>query len=242
MNKFALERFIRIEMDPYFVVELITAFFVTVFNFYFIKFSGIPMGEGSSGVLQFTGEIFNSIYLPYVIILTIIIFMFANSLENGKILTLVSFGYNLRRVLISMFLWSVIYPALITTLIFSVNVYTFEFMENFTGVAEFLYYLLSFSILAVGAGFFVTSLIKNTIVSSGSILFFFIFISLNLFSSGAKNNPLYFALTGFYSIGPSAPFSSVFIYGGILEIVLGLIMFLASVIIIRRRSLKPMRR
>jgi len=237
MNKFALERLITIEMDPYFFVELIILFFVTVFNFYFIKFFGIPMG-----VFPLTGYILESIYFTYVIILIINIFMFANSLENGKILTFVSFGYNLRRVLISMFLWSVIYPALLITLVFSINVYIFEFMESLAGIAEFLYYLLSFSILAVGAGFFVTSLIKNPIISSGSILFFFIFISTNLFASSAKNNPLYFALTGFYSISYSHPFSSVFVYGGIIEIVLGLIMFLASVVIIRRRSLKAMRR
>ncbi|KAA8922405.1 hypothetical protein [Thermoplasma sp.] len=163
-------------------------------------------------------------------------------LENGKILTLVAFGMSARRVLTCMFLWTVLYSTVITSLIFTANVYFFEFTESPAVFAEMVFYLASFSVLFTGGGFLIATSIRSPIVSAGSLIAFFIFVSPTFFGKSADANPLSFALTGFSHIGLYAPFSSVFVDGGMLEFVIGAVLFALALMVIGKRSLKPMRR
>ncbi|CAC12155.1 hypothetical membrane protein [Thermoplasma acidophilum] len=242
MGRLAFLRLISVEMDPYFLVELIIIFSVFIADYSLIFLYGTQAGGSSLQVYNFTGSLLNSIYFPYVLVLSLNIFMVTIFLENGKILTFVAFGRSVRRVLTCMFLWAVLYSTVITSLIFTVNVYFFEFTESPVVFAEMVFYLASFSVLFTGAGFLIATSIRSPIVSAGSLIAFFIFISPTFFGKNADTNSLSFALTGFSHIGLYTPFSNVFVDGGILEFVIGAVLFALALMIIERRSLKPMRR
>lgn len=242
MSKFALQRLISIEMDPYFLVELLIIFSVLIADYSIIYLYGMQPGSSSLQVYNFTGSVLNSIYFPYVLVLSLNVFMVTAFLENGKILTLVTFGKSAKGVLTYMFLWAVLYSTSITALIFTVNVYLLEFTESLAAFAEIVFYLASFSVLFIGAGFLLATSIRNPVLSAGSLIAFFIFVSPPFFGKGADANPILFAFTGFSHIGVSTPFSGVFVDGGVLEFVLGAVLFVLALIVIERVSLKPMRR
>jgi len=242
MNKFTLGRLISLEMDPYFLVEFLAAFAVFIADYSVIYLLGIQPGNTTVDIYAFTGSILRSIYFPYILILSLNVFMLTTFIENGKILTLVSFGYSARRVVASMFLWAVFYSTAIMTAIFTVNVYLFTFTESILALAEIAYFVLCLSIFVSGIGFLLATASKNAVVSTGSLVAFFMFIAPSLFGTGAENNFFQYIFVGFSSIGLSDPFSSVFIIGGAIELIFGLLLFLGSLIVIERRSLRAERR
>lgn len=242
MSRFAFLRLISVEMDPYFLVELIIIFSVFISDYSLIYLYGTQPGGSLLEVYNFTGSLLNSIYFPYILVLSLNIFMVTVFLENGKILTFVAFGRSARSVLTSMFLWAVLYSTVITSLIFTANVYFFEFTELPAAFAEMVLYLASFSVLFTGAGFLIATSMRSPIISAGSLMAFFIFVSPSIFGKNAHSNSFSFAITGFSHLGLHTPFSNVFVEGGILEFVMGAVLFVLALMVVERRSLKSMRR
>ena len=242
MNKFALGRLINLEMDPYFLVEFLVVFAVFIADYSVIYLSGIPAGNTTPDIYNFTGSILRSIYFPYVLILSLNVFLVTTFIENGKILTFVSFGYSARKVVASMFLWGVFYSTTLVTAVFTVNVYLFTFTESILPLAEIAYFVLSLSIFVIGTGFLLATALGNPVVSAGSLVAFFMFIAPTLFGTSSENNFFQYIFVGFSSISLSDPFSSVFIVGGAIELIFGISLFLSSLIVIERRSLRAIRR
>ncbi len=242
MNKFALVRLINMEMDPYFLVEFLLVFAVFIVDYSLIYLSGIQPGNTTPDIYGFTGSILRSIYFPYILILSLNVFMVTTFIENGKILTFVSFGYSARRVIASMFLWAVFYSTALVTAVFTVNVYLFTFTVSILSLVEIAYFVLSLSIFVTGAGFLIAAAVGNSVVSTGTLVAFFIFIAPSMFGTGAESDFFQYIFVGFSSIGLFDPFSRVFIVGGAFELIFGLALFLSSLIVIERRSLRATRK
>jgi hypothetical protein len=242
MSKFPLIRLISIEMDPFFLVELIIVFSVFFANYSSIYLLGMQPTFSSPNIYHFTGDILDAIYFSYLLVLSFNSFMVISFLENGKILTLVALGRSVKSILAYMFLWAVLYPTIITALIFTVNVYFFEFSVFPAVFAEMAFYLVSFSVLFLGASLLFGSSIRNPVVSAGSFFALFFFILPQFLGNNAKNNPIFYALAGFSYVGSYHPFSNVFVEGAILELVMGILLFALSIKVVERRGIKPVRR
>jgi len=241
MSRFALGRLISFEMDPYFLSELTVLFAVLVFDFYILGFSSQWPIVGSLRTIISTGLLLKGIYVFYVMVLAVNVYAFTYLLESGKILTLVAFGYSAKRVMMFSFIWAVIYPTLLSTLIFSANIYLFEFGETLPALFEMLFYILSFSVMVIGTGFLISILIRNLIIPVSSTLVLFLIALPDIFSKASDKNFIFYALTGFHSVGISDPFSMVFLSGGILEIFIGFVFLIIGSSLLKRRSLKPVR-
>ncbi|MCL4346234.1 MAG: hypothetical protein M1496_07765 [Candidatus Thermoplasmatota archaeon] len=184
----------------------------------------------------------SSIYMIYIIMVSLNIFSMGSMLNNGKFLTLVANGKSPMEILLSLFLWSVIYTSLLNFTVFSIFTYYVELRISDLFIIEFLLALIGLNVFCTGLGYLISVTLRVPIVSAGAILSFFIFISPQIFDKYAQKNLLSATIAGFENIRLGSRLSGMGIEGCIMEITLGIIFFIVSSYLLRFRSIKPLGR
>ena len=241
MSRHILPVLIANDLDPFFAIEIIMLFAVLIANYSVISLLGFYPGSTQIDVEALSISLVKAAYIPFILILTMVIYAIASSMENGRFLTYISFPYSPGRVTSYMFAYSAIYPGTLATAVFTLDSWAFSFSTWLLVPTDLLYYTLCFSTMFVGIGLFLAVLTRNSILASGIPGSIYVFI-LPATIGNNVNSALAYAVAGLYTLKAGSLATTSYIIGGIFEVVMGLILFAASLVIVRKMNLKATRR
>ena len=241
MSRYVLPALIASDLDPLFAIEILMLFGMLIANYSIISLLGLRPGQTQADAESFSISLLKAAYVPLVLILTLVVYAMARSLEDGRFLTYISFPYSSSKVTSYMFAYSAIYPAALAAAVFTGDSWAFSLFTWPLVPAELIFYTLCFSVMFAGIGLFLAVLTRSSILASGIPGSLYIFILPAIISHNVNSSFMY-AIAGLYLLKSGDPLSTTYIYGGIFEILMGIVLFIASMVLVRRRNLRPARR
>ncbi len=241
MNKRVLLSLIAGDLDPFFSVEITILFGVMIANYSMIGLLEIQPGQTQEGVVSFAISLFKAAYVPFILALTLVIYSMARTLEDGRFLTYISFPYSVRKVTSYMFTYSAIYPGVLLAAAIAVDSWAFSFSTWPLVPAVLIFYITCFSILFESMGLFLATLTRSPVLAGGILGSLYIFIIPTTIHKNIKSALMY-AIAGPNFLKARVSSNSLYIYGGIFEVIMGIALLLLSFEIIRRRNLRPVGR
>ncbi len=241
MSRYVFPALIASDLDPFFAIEILTLFGVLIANYSIISLLGLRPGQTQADAESFSILLLRAAYVPLVLILVLVIYTMARSLEDGRFLTYITFPYSSRRVTSYMFAYTAIYPAVLCAAVLTGDSWAFSLFTWPLVPAELVFYTVCFSVMFAGIGIFLAVLTRSSILASGIPGSLYVFVLPAIISHSISSSLLY-AVAGLYFLKSGNPFSTTYIYGGVFEIIMGFVLFMVSVVLVRRRNLRPTRR